>query len=75
VVRTGSFGKFHPPHQPYIGLRFVINGKTHYGWARFSGIRHHDSDKGLKVWGDVTGYAYETIPNKPVIADRKSRRR
>jgi hypothetical protein len=67
----GDIGKFHPPHQHYLGLRFKIHGKTHYGWARFSGIRfRRRKETGLKVWGDVTGYAYETIPNKPIIAGK-----
>ena len=68
----GVTGKFHPPDQHYVGLQFIINGKTHYGWARFSGIRfRRRKEIGLKVWGDVTGYAYETIPNKPIIAGQE----
>ena len=45
----------------YLGFKFLIKGKFHYGWARI----HHDLQ--LKTWR-LTGYAYETIPNKPIIA-------
>jgi len=49
----------------YLGLKFKINGKFHYGWARLS-------VKFLKDQFDIstilTGYAYETVPNKPIIA-------
>jgi hypothetical protein len=48
----------------YLGIRFVINGNTHFAWARVS--VSHSADKDYKV--TVTGYAYETIPNKPIIA-------
>ncbi len=44
----------------YLGLKFLINGKFHYGWARL------DTTGGYP-WV-LTGYAYETIPNKPIIA-------
>jgi hypothetical protein len=44
----------------YLGLRFQIKGKTHYGWARLN----FPSPQLAKL----TGYAYETIPNKPIIA-------
>jgi hypothetical protein len=43
-----------------LGLRFTIAGKSHYGWARFS------TDAGIFL----TGYAYETIPNRPIIAGK-----
>jgi len=53
----------------YLGLEFIIKGKVHYGWARLNfnvkkgeGVRHFSAL--------LTGYAYETIPNKPIIAGR-----
>ena len=52
----------------YLGLSFRINGKTHYGWARLNvSVRAHG---GTDVIGILTGYAYETIPNKPIIAGK-----
>ncbi len=44
--------------EAYLGLRFAIDGQTHYGWARFS----------TTAGKFLTGYAYETIPKKPIIA-------
>ena len=47
----------------YLGLKFKIHGKTHYGWARVSVV-----DRGFTLTGTLTGYAYETIANKAIIA-------
>jgi hypothetical protein len=47
----------------FLGLQFKIHGETHYGWARLS-IK---VDK-FQISGTLTGYAYETIPNKPIKA-------
>jgi hypothetical protein len=49
----------------YLGLEFVIKGKIHYGWARLSVNLSFDD-----VHGTLTGFAYETIPNKPIIAGK-----
>jgi hypothetical protein len=51
----------HAQHR-YLGLRFISGGKVHYGWARLN------VDAG--VGAELTGYAYETIPGKPIIAGR-----
>ncbi len=53
----------------YLGLKFVVDGEVHYGWARLSvALGHHrQSDD---VLGTLTGYAYETVPDKPIIAGR-----
>jgi hypothetical protein len=48
----------------YLGLQFMVKGKTHFGWARLSVTCPSKS----KALGVLTGYAYETIPNKPIIA-------
>jgi hypothetical protein len=54
-----SLCPWHGTHPPYLGLKFMINGEVHYGWARvISAIRNTV----------LTGFAYETIPNKPIIA-------
>lgn len=52
------------PGVGFLGAKFQIDGETHYGWIRLS----HTSPKG----GLMTGYAYETIPNKPIIAGATS---
>jgi hypothetical protein len=51
----------------YLGLSFLINGKKHYGWARMN-VR--TTKHPFTVTGTLTGYAYETIPNKPIIAGK-----
>ncbi len=53
----------------YIGLKFRIHGKVHYGWARLNVILNHLNAKNAFV-GTLTGYAYETIPNKAIIAGK-----
>jgi hypothetical protein len=49
----------------YLGLKFWINGKVHYGWARLSVKCQRTGSTAL-----LTGYAYETIANKPIIAGK-----
>jgi hypothetical protein len=44
----------------FLGVKFLISGQTHFGWIRFSSAND--------AHAMVTGYAYETIPNKPIIA-------
>lgn len=47
----------------YLGIKFLVDGKIHYGWARVS-------IDGFPA--TLTGYAYETIPDKPIPAGRIS---
>jgi hypothetical protein len=50
----------------YLGLRFIIGGKVHYGWARLSiQLGGHSGITAL-----LTGYAYETIPNRPIFTGK-----
>lgn len=49
----------------YLGLKFAIKGAIHYGWARLT-----VKINGIYVNAVLTGYAYETIPGKPIIAVR-----
>jgi len=49
----------------YLGLEFQINGRTHYGWARLSVQVGY-----VYVNATLTGYAYETIPGKSIIAGK-----
>jgi hypothetical protein len=48
----------------YLGLRFAIEGKIHFGWARLN-VKCSG-----KVLTTLTGYAYETIPNKPIVTGK-----
>lgn len=49
----------------YLGIKFTINGQFHYGWARISTTVTGDQSTSL-----LTGYAYETVPNKPILAGK-----
>ena len=47
----------------YLGFAFVINGKEHFGWARLSLSKFLFNNT-----AEIEGYAYETIPGKPIVA-------
>jgi hypothetical protein len=49
----------------YLGLKFMINGKVHFGWARVT-----VTTSGKDFTATLTGYAYETIANKSIIAGK-----
>jgi hypothetical protein len=55
-------GPWKDTQNRYLGLKFSINGETHYGWARLT-----VKTKG-GITATLTGYAYETVPNKPINA-------
>jgi hypothetical protein len=69
VVGSGGYsqGSWRNVTNKYLGLEFQIHGKTHYGWARLS-----VQIRGLIVIGTLTGYAYETVPDKPIVAGKTS---
>jgi len=47
----------------YLGLKFKIKGKFHFGWARLT-----VTTQGRTFAATLTGYAYETIPGKGIVA-------
>lgn len=47
----------------YLGFKFKIKGRFHYGWARLT-VTPAQYD----FIATLTGYAYETIPGKGIIA-------
>jgi hypothetical protein len=48
----------------YLGLKFRIDGKNHYGWARLSTQLLGQT----QIGATLTGYAYETTPGKGIRA-------
>lgn len=50
----------------FLGFKFTLNGQVHYGWARMTVSTTFDVVKAT-----LTGYAYETIPNKAILAGDK----
>ncbi len=61
----GTYGPWYNATNRYLGLKLEVKGKPHYGWARLT-------VKGTfaSVTETLTGYAYETIPNRPIIAGK-----
>jgi len=66
MALAGAYGSYSWSAGPwahttnrYLGLRVMLNGQTHYGWARLNVDL-------LKNGGTITGYAYETVPNKTI---------
>jgi hypothetical protein len=59
-----SNGSWFNVSDRYLGLAFKIHGKLHYGWARLSTNWNHN----LKIEATLTGFAYETEPDIPIIA-------
>jgi len=49
----------------YLGLKFKIKGQFHFGWARLTVTT--TSDNFIAI---LTGYAYETIPGKAIVAGK-----
>jgi hypothetical protein len=63
ISGTYAFGPWVSVTKRYLGLKFQIDGKTHYGWARLN-----VQVQGNNITATLTGYAYESIPNKRIRA-------
>jgi len=63
---SGAGGNWLNVKNRYLGLAFVVSGKTHYGWARLNASIGNRDD----ISATLTGYAYETVPNKPIITGK-----
>lgn len=53
----------------YLGLKFVFNGEVHYGWARIKFV--YPGGAGF-LTGSIYGYAYESVPNQPILTGKTS---
>jgi hypothetical protein len=51
----------------YVGLKFLINGEVHYGWARVK-FPYPGSVKDASIYG----YAYESTPNQSIVTGQTS---
>jgi hypothetical protein len=60
---AGTLGGGDVTHR-YLGLRFTIKGKIHFGWARLNVIM----SQGAHIQATLTGYAFETIAGKSIKA-------
>jgi len=48
----------------YLGLKFIISGQIHFGWARLN----VNCVFPQPVHAVLTGYAYETVANEPIVS-------
>jgi len=62
-----SSGSWQKVEYAYVGLKFLINGKVHYGWARIK----FPFPNGVKL-PSIYGYAYESTPNTPIVTGQTS---
>lgn len=60
-------GEWPNAKNKYLGLKFSINGQTHFGWARLSVKRSQ-----CRITAVLTGYAYETVANKSIPTGKTS---
>jgi hypothetical protein len=79
-VRMGSAvdpGSSHGPWKNdtsgFLALEFQIDGQAHYGWAEVF-VATFESGGFTEYRGVVKGYAYNTVPNKPMRAGQTSDR-
>jgi len=61
------FGHWLNVANRFLGLKFMIDGQTHYGWARLN--VHIDR---FRIQAYLTGYAYETVPGKLIHTGEES---
>lgn len=68
---SGYYGSYfgswaHGVTDRYLGVKFLIKGQVHFGWARIRA--------GLKfphILAEVEGFAYETEPNRTIRAGKQ----
>jgi hypothetical protein len=60
-------GGFLTVETAYLGLKFLVNGQVHYGWARIKFIA-----PGGYAGASIAGYAYESVPNQPIVVGKTS---
>jgi hypothetical protein len=62
------FGGWAGATNKYLGLKFLVDGQAHYGWARIT-VTGTGFGRFLTT---LTGYAYETTPNRGIPAGLES---
>ncbi len=68
-ARPGNFsctGPWANVTKRYLGLKFMIKGTEHFGWARLN-----VSCNGPAVNATLTGYAYETEADRPILTGKE----
>jgi hypothetical protein len=62
-----SAGPWLNATQRYLGLEINVNGEIHYGWARLTVVVNQIPFP-CHAGVILTGYAYETVANKPIAS-------
>lgn len=66
------FGSWMPfATNRYLGVRFTLNGKPHFGWVRMN-TTWRETKEGIKAL--ITGYAYETQAGVAIAAGDEGER-
>lgn len=63
---SGTSGPQQDGVDAYIGVRFLIDDRTHYGWINLE-IPDTIPDK-WRNGGIINGWAYNTVPDMPLLA-------
>jgi hypothetical protein len=66
IYRHYATGPWNNVQGRYLGVSFKIAAETHYGWVRMS----VSDPRNLMVL--ISGYAYETVANQPLLAGQTS---
>jgi hypothetical protein len=67
---SGHAGYWIDVSDKYIGLKFIKDNNTYYGWARLSSTYSVVSPSILIIGGELIlkDYAYNNVPNQPILA-------
>jgi hypothetical protein len=81
-IAAGNYSQFYSGswinvQTAYLGLRVVIDGAIHYGWARIKFVYPGRAAKGEYAYtgfltGNISGYAYESAPNQAILTGQTS---
>lgn len=66
----GALGPWVKQRNKFLGVSFGIGGQTHYGWVRLS--VQQIGRRACDLQALITGYAYESNPNTPILTGQKS---
>jgi hypothetical protein len=66
-VNPGQTGYWGNVDDRYLGLKLMLKGESHFGWARMT-VRV----EGTKIQAYLDGYAYETNAGRPILAGQTS---
>jgi len=69
---TPAQGVGMPGYGDFMGVRFREGSDWHYGWVRFGVLGVSSPPLPQPGWPSVLEYAYETLPNTPILVPEPS---